>query len=163
NRGELTAIIKILEATRGTDHDLNILADSQYAINSITKWMPGWKKRGWKKADGKPVINQDLMIQLDNLMTEAQQDNRNITFQWVKGHAIQQLNEATNTRTNEIAKVFQTAQPADNRPALNLQESPAPSQNSNQTEKLIPPENTVTLHSPIAKQQADQIVHFAQK
>src|SRR5699024_3329468 len=66
NRGELTAIIKILEATRGTDHDLNILADSQYAINSITKWMPGRKKRGWKKADGKPVITQDLQIQLDN-------------------------------------------------------------------------------------------------
>src|SRR5690625_4175581 len=87
NPGELSAMIKILEATQDTEHDLNMLADSQYAINSSTKWMTGWKKKGWKKSDGKPVINRDLMMQLDELMTEAQQAGRSITFKWVKGHA----------------------------------------------------------------------------
>src|SRR5699024_5809157 len=71
NRGELSAVLKILEATQHTTHDLNILADSQYVINSITKWMPGWKHKGWKKSDGKPVNNKDLMVQLDELMSAA--------------------------------------------------------------------------------------------
>lgn len=112
NRGELTAIIKILEATQDTEHDLTILADSQYAINSITKWLPGWKKKGWKKSDGKPVVNQDLMIQLDELMSGATAAGRNITFQWIKGHAGHPLNEAADTRANEAAKASKLANPS---------------------------------------------------
>ena len=43
--------------------------DSQYVINSLTKWMPGWKKKGWKKSDGKPVLNRDLLEALDQALT----------------------------------------------------------------------------------------------
>src|SRR5699024_1308788 len=61
NRGALSAILEFLEATKNTTRDASILADSQYAINSITKWMPGWTRKGWKKSHGKPVTTQDLM------------------------------------------------------------------------------------------------------
>ena len=166
NRGELTAIIKILEATRNTDHDLNILADSQYAINSITKWMTGWKKRGWKKADGKPVVNQDLMIQLDKLMTEAQQAGRTITFKWVKGHAGHPLNEAADSRANAMAKGFQNGQPAPSGPGLNIDnDSDAATLQPAEAEPGITatPNGSVTVHTPLDRTRADEIVTRAQQ
>lgn len=171
NRGELTAIIKILEATRDTDHDLNILADSQYAINSITKWMAGWKKKGWKKADGKPVVNKDLMIQLDELMTDAKKAGRTITFTWVKGHAGHPLNEAADTRANTMAKGYQSGTPAPSGPGLNrgtprhleAPEAHSPTDNAITPEPTDQSNGTVTVHTPLEKTLADRIVHHAQQ
>ncbi len=165
NRGELTAIIKILEATQDTDHDLTILADSQYAINSITKWLPGWKKKGWKKSDGKPVVNQDLMIQLDELMTDATAAGRNITFQWIKGHAGHPLNEAADTRANAAAKAFQAGKPVKTGPGLNIaQESqPATQAQAQLHDTQDAPIARVTVHTPLDKPLADEIVHRAQQ
>ncbi|GAA4472846.1 hypothetical protein GCM10023190_03930 [Enteractinococcus fodinae] len=165
NRGELTAIIKILEATQDTDHDLTILADSQYAINSITKWLPGWKKKGWKKSDGKPVVNQDLMIQLDELMTSATAAGRNITFQWIKGHAGHPLNEAADTRANAAAKAFQAGKPVKTGPGLNIDQElqpPAPAQAQLHGTKDAPTAR-VTVHTPLDKTLADEIVQRAQQ
>ncbi|MDO4241792.1 MAG: DUF4440 domain-containing protein, partial [Microbacteriaceae bacterium] len=53
NRGELVAVLDLLHATAHLGEDLHILCDSQYVINSATQWLPGWKKRDWRKADGK--------------------------------------------------------------------------------------------------------------
>ncbi len=51
NRGELMALLQLLTATAGApDEPLKVLCDSQYVINSVTKWMAGWKRRGWVKA-----------------------------------------------------------------------------------------------------------------
>lgn len=102
NMGELKAVLDLFEATAhlpGTH--LHIFCDSQYTINSITKWMPGWKKKGWKKSDGKPVLNVDLMKALDAAIT-----GRNYTFEWVKGHTGHPLNEAADRRANEAAQAF---------------------------------------------------------
>ena len=50
NMGELQAVLELFRATaQYPEQELKILCDSQYAINCISKWMPGWKKRGWKK------------------------------------------------------------------------------------------------------------------
>ncbi|MDK6900914.1 RNase H family protein, partial [Streptococcus agalactiae] len=71
NKGELTAVLNLLESTREAglaDQELVIFADSQYVINALTKWIRGWKKKNWKKADGKPVLNKDLMVALDKEM-----------------------------------------------------------------------------------------------
>ena len=165
NRGELTAIIKILEATRNTDHDLTILADSQYAINSITKWMTGWKKRGWKKSDGKPVVNQDLMVQLDELMTEAQKAGRTITFKWVKGHAGHPLNEAADSRANAMAKGFQSGEPAPSGPGFNIDAHPAVNAETAEAEPGLTasPNGSVTVHTPLERKMADEIVSRAQQ
>ncbi|MCL3778682.1 ribonuclease H, partial [Actinomyces sp. AC-20-1] len=100
NRGELTAVLELLRATAHTGQDLLIQADSQYVINSLTKWMPGWKRRGWRKADGKPVLNDDLMRALD-----AALDGRTVRFEWVKGHAGHPANE----RADDCARAAATA------------------------------------------------------
>lgn len=103
NMGELTAVLNLLESTRHlTDEPLKILCDSQYVINSITKWMPGWKKTGWKKKDGKPVLNVDIMKALDREMA-----GRTVDFEWVKGHAGHELNEAADERARAMASAYQ--------------------------------------------------------
>jgi len=66
NMGELKAVLDLFEATAHMpERKLVVYCDSQYVINSLTKWMPGWKSRGWKKADGKPVLNRELLQELD--------------------------------------------------------------------------------------------------
>ena len=76
--------------------------DSQYVINSLTKWMPGWKKKGWKKSDGKPVLNRDLLEALDQALT-----GRDYEFIWVKGHAGHELNEKADSLANGAARAYQ--------------------------------------------------------
>ncbi|ANP26854.1 ribonuclease H [Dermabacter vaginalis] len=105
NIGELTAVRELLSQTREAGHvaeDLVILCDSQYVINSVTKWMPGWKKKGWKKKDGKPVLNVELMKAIDREM-----QGRNVRFEWVKGHAGHEMNEAADERARAAATAYQ--------------------------------------------------------
>lgn len=118
NRGELQAVIEILEATADTSSDLHVLCDSQYAINSITKWMAGWKKRGWKKANGSPVLNADLMRRLDELMSSAKADGRSVTFEWVKGHANHDMNERADDLARAAAGAYQAGKDPDRGPGL---------------------------------------------
>jgi ribonuclease HI len=96
----------VLDLLRATAHlpveDLRILCDSQYVINSITKWMPGWKRKGWRKADGKPVLNVELLKELDRELA-----GRTYTFEWVKGHAGHSLNEAADERARAAATAYQ--------------------------------------------------------
>lgn len=106
NIGELSAVIDLLRQTEGVD-ELRILCDSKYVIDSITKWMPGWKRKGWKKADGKPVMNVDLMQELDRLMTARRAAGGRVTFEWVKGHAGHPLNEAADRLANGAAAAYQ--------------------------------------------------------
>ncbi|MBV7363388.1 ribonuclease HI [Actinomycetaceae bacterium TAE3-ERU4] len=103
NRGELTAVLELLRATSSErDCELIIKCDSQYVINSLTKWRFGWKQRGWKKKDGKPVLNADLMEELDKAL-----QGREVSFEWVKGHAGHELNEAADIRAREAATAYQ--------------------------------------------------------
>lgn len=90
---ELTALIEGLEyvaAQHGAQAPLLIRADSQYVINVMTKWARGWRAKGWKKADGKPVKNRDLVECLLNLY-EARTGRTEV--EWVKGHAGDAANE----------------------------------------------------------------------
>ena len=87
NRMELTAAIRALDAlTRPCRVELH--TDSQYVRQGITEWMPGWKARGWRTADKKPVKNDDLWKALD-----AARARHEVTWRWVKGHAGHPLNE----------------------------------------------------------------------
>ncbi|TCJ30246.1 ribonuclease HI family protein [Nocardioides jejuensis] len=97
NMGELTGVLDLLQQTAHLDEDLLIYCDSRYAIDSITKWMPGWKRKGWKKSDGKPVMNVEIMKALDAAMRP------NVRFEWVKGHAGHELNEAADKLANAAA------------------------------------------------------------
>ncbi|MCO4254978.1 RNase H family protein [Pseudarthrobacter cellobiosi] len=103
NQGELMAVLDLFRATAHVpEEDLRVLCDSQYVINSITKWMPGWKRKGWRKADGKPVLNVELLKELDREIA-----GRKYTFEWVKGHAGHDLNEAADVRARAAATAYQ--------------------------------------------------------
>ena len=95
NRMELTAALEAMNAVpKGVR--VALYTDSQYLKNAFTKfWLPTWKKRGWKKADGEPVLNQDLWMQLDAAFAA-----RRVQFHWVKGHAGNPRNE----RCDELAR-----------------------------------------------------------
>ena len=102
NIGELTAILRLLEATAETGEELHILADSQYAINVVSKWRLGWKKRGWTKADKKPIKNLELIQEIDRAM-----EGRRVTFEWVKGHAGHHMNERADDLARACAEAYQ--------------------------------------------------------
>jgi len=104
NQMELTAAISALSVIvntpqfKGRPVELNI--DSQYVKNGITQWIIGWKKKGWKTADKKPVKNQELWMQLDQLNSSL-----DVEWKWVKGHAGVQYNEVCDQLCQiEIAK-----------------------------------------------------------
>lgn len=81
NRMELLAVINALRALKRSVR-ARIYTDSQYVRLGITEWMPGWKARGWRTADRKPVKNQDLWQQLDELAA-----GHELEWHWVKGHS----------------------------------------------------------------------------
>lgn len=103
NMGELKAVLDLFEATASRpEAKLRVYCDSQYVIDSLTKWMPGWKKKGWKKSNGKPVLNRDLMEALDAALA-----GRDYEFIWVKGHSGHVLNEKADSLANGAARAYQ--------------------------------------------------------
>ena len=101
NRMELTAALMALSAVPEGAR-VALYTDSQYLKNAFTKfWLPAWKKRGWKKADGEPVLNQDLWMQLDAAFAARQ-----VQFHWVKGHAGNPRNERCDALARAEAEKF---------------------------------------------------------
>lgn len=87
NRMELTAVIEGLKRLKFPCH-VDVYSDSAYTVNAFLQgWVYGWEKAGWKKADGKPVLNDDLWKELLFLSREHE-----IVFHKVKGHADNELN-----------------------------------------------------------------------
>lgn len=111
NQGELMAVLDLFRSTAHVDDDLHILCDSLYVIKSVTKWMPGWKKKGWRKGDGKPVLNLELVQQLDAALV-----GRRYRFEWVKGHIGHVMNEAADARARAAAEAFQRGTAVPNGP-----------------------------------------------
>ena len=96
NRMEMMAAIEAIKAIKpGYKGQITLWTDSTYVLKGITEWIHGWKRRGWKKADKKPVINADLWRILDDL-----NQKHNIEWKWVKGHAGIDGNE----RADELAR-----------------------------------------------------------
>lgn len=88
NRMELMGVIAGLEALN-RPCDVELHSDSQYVIRAFNDhWIDGWVKRGWKKSDGKPVLNADLWKRL----LKAKEPH-NVTWVWVRGHNGQPENE----------------------------------------------------------------------
>lgn len=126
NQGELTAVLDLLRQTAHLPVDLVVYCDSQYVINSVTKWMAGWKRRGWRKGDGKPVLNVELMQALDAEMTQLAAAGRRIEFRWVKGHAGHELNEQADRLANGAAAAYQAGRVPDPGPGMPGSRSRAP-------------------------------------
>ena len=87
NRMELTAVIRGLEALSRPSR-IALCADSQYVLKGLSEWMPGWKRRGWRTAAKKPVLNAELWQTLDELAHRHE-----IEVAWTRGHAGHTENE----------------------------------------------------------------------
>lgn len=96
NRMELTAVIKALECIKGNKWPLEITSDSKYVLQGITEWIEGWKRKGWRSASKKPVMNVDLWQRLDQLVQPF-----DITWHWVKGHSGHPENEMADQLANQ--------------------------------------------------------------
>jgi len=94
NRMELTAVIRALEALK-RPCVVQLHTDSKYVQQGITEWIHNWKKRGWRTADRKPVKNEDLWRQLDELAQK-----HDIEWLWVRGHAGHDGNEKADALAN---------------------------------------------------------------
>ncbi|MFS0709318.1 MULTISPECIES: ribonuclease HI [Brevundimonas] len=94
NRMEMMAAIMALEALKRPCR-VDLHTDSKYVMQGVTEWMRGWKARGWKTADKKPVKNEDLWRRLD----EAR-NRHEVKWHWVKGHAGHALNERADGLAN---------------------------------------------------------------
>jgi len=94
NRMEMTAVIRALESLKRPS-TVEVHTDSQYVQKGVSEWMPGWKRRNWRTADGKPVKNQDLWLQLDALS-----QLHRIEWKWVRGHAGHPENERADALAN---------------------------------------------------------------
>tara|TARA_B100000678_G_scaffold104438_1_gene87368 strand:- start:423 stop:857 length:435 start_codon:yes stop_codon:yes gene_type:complete len=93
NRMEMTAAIRGLSALK-RPCAVDLYTDSKYLIDGITKWLPGWQKRGWKTASKQPVKNEDLWRELANLTARHR-----VTWHWIKGHS----GHAENERVDRLA------------------------------------------------------------
>lgn len=116
NQMELTGAIEALRLTpKGAS--VTLTTDSQYVIKGITEWMPGWKRRGWQASTGGAVKNKELWMLLD-----AEVQERNVSWQWVRGHTGHPQNErcdelgniaiAELTMDTEVKSKVKRAQPA---------------------------------------------------
>ncbi|WP_329530522.1 ribonuclease HI [Streptomyces sp. NBC_01450] len=105
NVAELTALERLLTAI-APDVPLEIRMDSQYAMKAVTTWLPGWKRKGWKTAAGKPVANQELVARIDELL-----DGRAVEFRYVPAHQVDgdRLNDFADRAASQAAIVQQPA------------------------------------------------------
>ena len=92
NRMEIQAVIEglncILEIEKNNKPSVNLCADSQYVLNSLNLWLDNWVKKGWRRSDGGPVSNADLLAELYDLKNKV-----NLTYEHVLGHAGHEENE----------------------------------------------------------------------
>lgn len=95
NRMELMSAIEALKALPGGSV-VTVWTDSQYVQKGMSEWIAGWKRRGWKKADGGPVLNAELWRELDMLS-----GTRKVVWKWVRGHNGHRGNE----RADELANL----------------------------------------------------------
>ena len=98
NRMELTAAIRALEALNRRS-DVALYTDSTYVKDGITRWLPGWKAKGWRTASKSPVKNRDLWEALDALV-----QRHDVSWHWVRGHAGDPENERADTLAREALK-----------------------------------------------------------
>ena len=94
NRMELKAAIEGLRILKERC-EIEIVTDSEYVKNGITRWVAGWKRNGWMTSAKKPVLNRELWQELDDLAAK-----HTARWSWTKGHA----SHADNNRCDELAQ-----------------------------------------------------------
>ncbi|MFG2627010.1 ribonuclease H [Streptomyces sp. NPDC048473] len=96
------AVLKRLLTQLDPAVPVEIRMDSQYAMKAVTTWLPGWKRKGWKTAAGKPVANQDLVVRIDGLL-----QGRSVEFRYVPAHRVDgdALNDLADRAAGQAAQL----------------------------------------------------------
>lgn len=98
NQMELSAILEALRSRPETVKEVVVRSDSRYSIDALTKWVHGWRKRGWTTADGKSVANREL---IEAILAEAAL--LRVRYEWVRGHSGDEWNEAADAHARRAA------------------------------------------------------------
>jgi ribonuclease HI len=98
NRMELRAVLTALEGLPDAA-TVEVTSDSRYVIDALSKWIHGWRKRGWKTAEGSPVLNRDLIETID-----ARARVLSVRYTWVRGHVGHPLNELADGLAQSAAR-----------------------------------------------------------
>ena len=107
NRMELSGAIAALQHVANQAGPVAVYSDSTYVIQGITQWVWGWRKRGWKTAQGGDVLNRDLWERLSSLVGARARGE--VNWRWVRGH----VGTPGNERVDQISVAFALQQPAD--------------------------------------------------
>jgi ribonuclease HI len=102
NKMELTAAIQGLTAISDIAGPVTVYTDSSYVIKGISEWIWGWRKRGWKTAEGNDVLNRDLWQALDTLASARGRGG--ISWQYVRGHSGIPGNERVDAIADGLAR-----------------------------------------------------------
>lgn len=105
NRMELMAAIRGLDSLKRGCRVV-LTTDSRYVMQGITEWLPRWRLKGWKTAAGKPVLNQDLWLQLEQAVARHE-----VEWRWVRGHAGHGDNEIADRLARSAAEEIAREQP----------------------------------------------------
>ncbi|MEJ6399768.1 ribonuclease H family protein [Nicoliella lavandulae] len=100
NRMEVMALRNALMALldQGKANEaIQVISDSEYVLKSTKQWLPGWKRRGWKRSNGAPVLNQELWQQIDQLLPQF----KDLRLDWTKGHANNRGNQFVDKLLNQ--------------------------------------------------------------
>ena len=100
NRMELRATIEALRLLK-PPCAVTLFTDSKYVLQGFTEWLPGWKKKGWKTADKKPVKNVELWQELETVAAI-----HTIDWKWVKGHSGDTHNDRVDTLAVAAAQAY---------------------------------------------------------
>lgn len=102
NKMELTAAIQALTAIGALPGPVDMYTDSTYVIKGISEWIWGWRKRGWKTAEGTDVLNRDLWQALDALVSERGKGK--VSWHYVRGHSGIPGNERVDAIADGLAR-----------------------------------------------------------
>ncbi|MEU8761438.1 ribonuclease H [Streptomyces sp. NPDC048659] len=105
NVAELTALLRLLEHLDPAA-PAEVRMDSQYAMKAVTTWLPGWRRKGWKTSAGTPVANKDLVVRIDELLTD-----RSVEFVYTPAHQVDgdPLNDAADRAASHSARTQEPA------------------------------------------------------
>jgi ribonuclease HI len=98
NRMELRAVLEALDGLPEGEA-VEVISDSRYVVDALSKWIHGWRRKGWKTATGEPVLNRDLIEAID-----ARGRELSITYAWVRGHDGHAVNEVVDQLAQSAAR-----------------------------------------------------------
>lgn len=99
NRMELRSVLDALRGIPGGEA-VEVTSDSRYVIDALTRWIPGWRRKGWRTSTGSPVLNRDLIEEIS-----ARQDELRVGYAWVRGHVGHPVNEVCDALASAAARV----------------------------------------------------------